>query len=475
VAGLRDGRAVFLDGERVADVTAHAAFAAPIRHVARMYDRAREGANLEATSYLDADTGRRSASMWLIPRSAEDLAARRRGHRFWAEGSYGMMGRTPDCVAGVITAFAGAAHVFARQGARFADNARRFHARAREEDLYLAYAVNPPHVDRSRPAHQQPEPFLHAGACRETDAGIVLKGALMVATSAILADWVLATYLVPLVPGDEAYAISVVLPCGTPGVRLHARRPYATSATPVYDYPLSSRFDETDALLVLDDAFVPWEHVFVYRDVPLIMGQWHDTPAHALSNFQALVRYCVKLDFTAGLAIELAEMHNSVGSPLVQVQLGAEIARVCAALEALVKAAEREPLMRDGLAWPNLQYLYAAQSLQQDTVGGLMRSLRKLAGGAVISLPSSERAFQSALTEADARRYYQSATMPAEERVKLLNLIWDFLGTEFGGRQLQYEMFYSAGQQVVDTRAFRYFEWSRGRELVRRCLKEYLR
>jgi len=75
--------------------------------------------------------------------------------------------------------------------------------------------------------------------------------------------------------------------------------------------------------------------------------------------------------------------------------------------------------MRDGLAWPNLQYLYAAQSLQQDTVGGLMRSLRKLAGGAVISLPSSERAFQSALTEADARRYYQSATMPAEERVKL--------------------------------------------------------
>jgi 4-hydroxyphenylacetate 3-monooxygenase len=471
VAGLRDGRSVYLDGERVEDVTRHPAFAAAVQQIATMYDRAADVANLDHTSVVDAETGERVSTMWLIPRSAQDLAARRRGHRFWAEGSYGLMGRTPDCVAGVLTAFAAVPDVLARGGQRFADHACRFHARARREDLYLAYAVNPPHVDRSKPAHQQPEPFLYAGVVRERDDGIVVRGALMVATSAVLADVVLATYLVPLQKGDEDYAISVVMPMGSEGLRLYPRRPYATG-TAVADYPLSARFDETDSLLVLDDVFVPWEHVFVYRNVELVHDQWYDTPAHALTNFQALVRYCVKLEFAAGLAITLAELHNTVASPSVQAQLGGEVATVCAAIEALVHAAESQAVMKDGIAWPNPRFLYAAQSYQQQSVVDLMRTLRQLAGGAFVSVPSSMKVFESPATGADARRYYRSVGAEAEERIRFLNLMWDFVGTEFGGRQLQYEMFYSAGQPVVDARAFRYFDWERGRRLVSRCLEE---
>src|SRR5262249_46397466 len=104
VAGLRDGRAVYLDGERIADVTAHAALAEPIRRVADTYDRARTARDDPALTFVDVDTGERYSNMWLIPRSADDLGARRRVHRFWAEPSYGLMGRTPDHVASVITA-----------------------------------------------------------------------------------------------------------------------------------------------------------------------------------------------------------------------------------------------------------------------------------------------------------------------------------------------------------------------------------
>ena len=73
----------------------------------------------------------------------------------------------------------------------------------------------------------------------------------------------------------------------------------------------------------------------------------------------------------------------------------------------------------------------------------------------------------------DARRYYQSVSAPADERVRSLKLLWDFVGTEFAGRQLQYEMFYSPAQHVADARIFHAYDWADGRELVDRCLAAY--
>src|SRR5258707_7894727 len=242
LAGLRDGRAVFPDGERVPDVTSHPAFAEPIRRIAERYDAAREAP--ERTTCVDPASGRRIGSMWLIPRSAEDLGRRRAVHRFWAEGSYGLMGRRADHVASVLTGFAGWRQLLDRGGRQYGDNVVRFHEKARDEDLYLAYAIVPPQIDRGTPAHQHPEPFLHTGVVRETEAGIVIRGAHAIATSVTMADWLYVSYITPLVPGDEDYAISLVVPVNADGLCLYPRRPYASLATSVYDYPLSARYDE---------------------------------------------------------------------------------------------------------------------------------------------------------------------------------------------------------------------------------------
>src|SRR5260370_1301094 len=109
------------------------ACAEPIRRIAERYEAAREAP--EITTCVDPASGRRIGSMWLIPRSAEDLGRRRAVHRFWAEGSYGLMGRTPDHVASVLTGFAGWRQLFDRGGPQFGDNVVRFHDRARDEDL----------------------------------------------------------------------------------------------------------------------------------------------------------------------------------------------------------------------------------------------------------------------------------------------------------------------------------------------------
>jgi 4-hydroxyphenylacetate 3-monooxygenase len=472
VAALRDGRAVFLDGERVADVTAHPAFAAPIARVAATYDLARGAGVAEATTFRDPSTARRYSAMWLIPRSAEDLAARRRVHRLWAEPSFGLMGRTPDHVACVLTAFASWRQLFDRGGRQFGDNVVRFHARAREESLYVTYGIVPLQIDRSQPAHRQPEPFLYPGVVKERDDGIVVRGCQGITTSAVLADWMFISYITPLVPGDEDYAISFVTPVAAPGIRIHPRRPYATAGR-VYDYPLSSRFDEVDATVVFDDVFVPWEHVFIHRNVDLVNAQFHESPSHTLANFQSLVRFGVKLEFMAGLAMKLVEVHAGERKPEAQVTLGGDIAALCAAFDAIVQAAERNPLIREGVARPHPQYIYSGMSLQRRLIVDMLRAIRELAGGAFQQLPSSEAGFASPETQGDFERFFRGATASARDRVKLLKLVWDFVGSEFAGRQLQYEMFYSAAQPIVNTRMFRSYDWDKARAAVDRCLGEY--
>ena len=471
LASLRDGRAIFLDGARVDDVTTHPAFAESIRRVAERYDAAAKADEL--TTCTDPESGRRIGAMWLIPRSAEDLGRRRAVHRFWAEGSYGLMGRTPDHVASVLTAFAGWRQLFDRGGRRFGDNVVRFYEKARDEDLYVAYAIVPPQIDRGTPAHKHHEPFLHPGVVKETDAGIVIRGAHAIATSVTMADWLYVSYITPLAPGDVDYAISLVMPVNARGLRLYPRRPYATVATSVFDYPLSARYDEVDTTVVFDDVRVPWEHVFIHKNVELVTAQFHESPAHTTANFQSLVRFGVKLEFMAGLAAKLAETQGSEGDPAVQAALGGDLAAYCAALDGLTKAAERFPLISEGYARPHPQYVYAGMSLQRRLIVELHRTVRELAGGAFQTMPSSEASFASGDTRADTERYYQSAASGARERIKLLKLIWDFVGTEFGGRQLQYEMFYSAAQPVVNRRLYRAYDWASAKAMVDRLLGEY--
>lgn len=473
VESLRDGRAVYLDGQRVKDVTTHAAFAEPIRYVASMYDQARDAWNPDTTTYVEPSTGQRTSAMWLIPRSPADLALRRQVHRAWCEPSGGVMGRTADSGASILTGFAAHPEVFARGGPEYAERLLRFYAKARDEDLFVPYAVVPPQVDRSKPAHKQPEPFLYAGVAKERDDGVVLRGAQMIATSALMAHYLLVTYITPLAPGDDDYAFCAVIPANAEGLRIYPRRPYSTIATSVYDYPLSSRFDEIDTLVVLRDVFVPWEHVFIYRNVDVVNAQWHDSAAHTLVNFHTLVRFCVKMEFVAGLAHRLVELHNTLALPPVQMQLGAEIGLIAAQMDALAYTAETQPLVRNGIARPNPLYVYTAMNLQRRLAPDVMRTLRELAGGAFIAVPSSEASFTSAETGEDTRRYFRGAGTSAEERVKVLKLIWDLVGTEFGGRQLQYDMFYSAAQHVADMRIYRWYDWSRGRALADRILGAY--
>jgi 4-hydroxyphenylacetate 3-monooxygenase len=291
IGSLRDDRVVFVNGDRVRDVTTHPAFENAVRSVAGLYDLAASPEHRAAMTYPSPATGEPVNKAFLLPRTLEDLIARRQALKLWADATFGLMGRSPDHVAGFLAGFALRPDIFARAGAEFARNVVGYYEHVRDHDLYESYVIIHPQIDRSRPAHQQADPTLYAGVVGERDGGIVVRGAQMLGTGSALSNEVLLSCILPLRPGDENYAISLAIPIATAAVRLIVRRPYAEACPSVFDYPLSSRFDETDALLVLDDVFVPWERVFVYRNIALTAAQFYGGPAHVLGNHQAQVRF----------------------------------------------------------------------------------------------------------------------------------------------------------------------------------------
>jgi 4-hydroxyphenylacetate 3-monooxygenase len=468
LSSLEDGRCVFINGECVANVACHPALAGAAASVAALYDLAHDPANASDMTF-DCD-GRAVNRCFLIPRTRDELAARRTAHKRWADASYGLFGRSPDHLGSLLTGFAAAAPFFGD----FAGNVTDFHHRTAVEDLYVAYAIVHPTIDRSLAAHQQAEPNLYASVVAERDGGIVVRGAQMLATAGVFADFIFVSVILPLKPGDEDYALSFVVPTAAKGVKLYARRPYASAATSVFDYPLSSRFDETDSLVVLDDVFVPWEHVFVYRDIERTFGQFSPRlAAHVLSNTQAQIRFWSKLQFLVGLVHRAMTLSGQSARPEVQVGLG-ELAARAALVEGLVLAAEDHAVTDEwGLMRPNPQFVYANQTLQSTLYPELIQMVRGMLSGSLLQLPSSVGELRMSETLEDMQRYVRWPGAAGVERIKLLKLLWDMVGSEFAGRHVQYEMFYAGQPAVVKMKANAAYDWAAAERLAEACLNSY--
>ncbi len=469
-----DGRRVFVDGEEVGDVTSHPAFAEPARTIAGLFDIACDPANRELMTYISPTSGGPVNRIWQMPDSVEALRQRRAAIERWSEHSLGYMGRTPDHVAGFFTGFASAPQVLARDGnERFADNALRIYEFLRDNDVYITYTIVPPQIDRSKPAHQQDPADLYCGVVKERDDGVVIRGAQMLGTGTVFSDYVQQSTIHPMRPGDENYAISLIVPCNAPGVKIHSRRSYARAASSMYDYPLATRFDETDSLIVYDDVFVPWEHIFVYKNLDICRDQWFETPAHIIGNNQAQIRFVTKLRFLTGLAQRITKMNGINAMPPVQGQI-AEIAVQVAMYEGLMdgQIAKAQP-NENGVYVPHPQTHYAAMVLQSRLYPEVLEMLRELTGGGMIQLPSNVADFDTPEAGDDIRRYVQSPGWPAEERVKLLKLAWDAVGSEFAGRHAQYEKFYAGAPFIVKNRFMRNYDFDTSESLVDKALAGY--
>ena len=179
----RKPRSIYFEGEKVSNPADHPAFSAGARTLARLFDFAAAPENRDVMTFSAPETGAPVWRCYQIPRSHADLRAKRIAVELWAEQSFGLIGRSPDHVSNFVAGFAAKPEFFAAGGQELSDNVVKFYRHIRDTHAYVSYAIVPPQIDRSKPAHQQKDPTLYAGIVKETDAGIYLAGGQQLATS----------------------------------------------------------------------------------------------------------------------------------------------------------------------------------------------------------------------------------------------------------------------------------------------------
>lgn len=469
---LDDGRCVLLDGARIACVPEHAAFRGAVRSIAGLYDHQCAPANLERMTFEPPGSNRRVSRAWELPTSYDALVRRREALTEWAELHHGFMGRSPDHVASTLAAMVMGAHIYDRHAGGRSATVRDYYEYARNNDLYVSYVIIDPQGDRSKNTSDGQNADLAVAIVDEDEGGITIRGAKMLGTGAVLANEVMVTTLRPLRPDEARYAFTAVIPISQKGVKLLSRRSYEQAATSDFDYPLSSRFDENDALLYFDDCRVPWDRIFVHRDPAAQLAQWHETPAHSYQNYQACIRLTVKLRFLLGLGRRLAETIGTTAFPSVLQTLG-ELAADVAMMEAFVHGMEAKGAFYGPYFVPDRALLYAAQVQAQRLYPRVVTTIRELAGGGMLMVPSSVADFAAPEIAPLIERTQRSSVCSSTERVKLMKLAWDALGSEFGSRHLQYEMFYSGPRTTTAGMAYRTFDWDRAAAGLDRMLDSY--
>jgi 4-hydroxyphenylacetate 3-monooxygenase len=472
INSLRDGRMVYLDGQLVHDVVTHPAYCNAVRSAARLYDFQVAPEHLERMTFVSPSSGDRVNRCWQLPRSYAELAQRREALTAWAELTYGFMGRSPDHVASCLSGMVMGLEIFERHSKERARALLDYFTFARDHDLFVTYIIVNPQADRAKGAAEQADEFLVAAICDEDAEGITIKGGKMLGTSSIMANEVLVTSIQPLRPGEERYAFTAAVPLGSKGVKILSRKSYEAAAVSEFDNPLATHFDENDAVLYFDEVKVPWERVFTYRDTDMCRAQFHDAPTHVFQNYQAQIRLMVKTRFLLGLARKIAEVNGILNFPQVVETLGLLAAQVTM-VEGLVKGMEAAGTQYGEYFVPNKRMLYSALVLTQQLYPQLMTTIRELAGGGMIMLPSSMADFANPAIAPYISRTQKSPAVSPKDRVKIFKLAWDAVGSEFASRHTQYEMFYASASFVTRGHAFRTCDWEAATGLVDHFLASY--
>src|SRR3984893_8258648 len=471
IRSLQDGRTVYIDGELVRDVTEHPAFRNAVHSAASLYDFQAKPEHLELMTFVPNGSSRGVNRAWQMPRSYDEMVLRRKALQAWAGVSYGFMGRSPDHVASALVGQCMGIEVFRARSPERAKALMDYFDYASKNDIFLTYVIINPQAERAKNWGEQKEELV-ARIVDEDAGGITLRGAKMLGTSAIMATEVLVANLQPLKPGEEELAFSCALPMNAQGLRVLSRKSYEAAAVSVFDNPLSSRFDENDAVIYFEDVKVSCERVFVHRDPDMCRAQFHDTPGHAYQNYQAQIRLSVKIKFLCGLAHKLTEAIGTTNMPPVREQLGFLAAQV-SMVNGMMAGMEAEGSKRGEYWVPNKHYMYSAQVLTQDVYPRLINALRDLAGGALIMLPSSIHDFADPELKRIIGLTQRSANMAAEDKVKFLKAAWDAIGSEFGSRHTQYEMFYAGARFVTTGHSYRTFDWDGVNAMVDDLMASY--
>jgi len=473
---LRDDREIWIYGERVKDVTTHPAFRNTARMIARFYDAMHDPARKAVlTTETDTGSGGFTHRYYKASRNVEELVAARDAIAESARISYGWVGRTPDYKAAFLATMGANPGAYAP----YEENAKRWYKKAQEEVTFVNHAIVNPPIDRDKPLDEVKDVYMHV--VKERDDGLVVSGAKVVATTSTLTHYNFIANNGALPIKTKPFAFVCMVPTDASGLKLFCRPSYemtaATIGTP-FDYPLSSRMDENDSILVFDNVFVPWENVLAYGDLEKVNSFFPRSGFLNRAMLQGCTRLAVKMDFLAGLLLKAVEATGVKDFRGVQTQVG-EVLAWRNTFWGLSDAMARTPVpWTDGYVLPNFDYGLAYRIVASVAYPKVKEIIENTLASALIYLPSSALDFKVPEIRPYLDQFVRgSGGYSAVDRVKLMKLMWDAIGSEFGGRHELYERHYFGNQESIRFELLMVSEMAganaRYKGFAEQCMAEY--
>jgi 4-hydroxyphenylacetate 3-monooxygenase len=436
---IRDGREVFINGERVKDVPTHPAFQPIVDARARIYDMAHEERYRDLMSYPVDGGNERNATGTKPPTTHQDWADKRAAVDAVMRDLGGVVIRVGDETVGEMWSLYDGQDVLNAVDPQFSENITRHIEEVTRNDTFHVSANTDPKGDRSKPPQEQdPDMLLHV--VKETDSGIVVRGAKYETASAYANQ----AFVKPTIGGWSQneklsdYAVGFICSMNAPGLKHICRTGFAGRA-PERDYPLANRFDEIDTLIVFDDVLVPWENVLFYRHTEA--AAFIRATLHRYSAFAFVQRILFVADMMIGAALFNARQTGLDKNPAVReklAQLAVYREGINAHLTAAITNAQTSP---GGLLMPNQSLLYTGRVHACSNLPHMMHIARELCGGQICITPDSA-AFADAEVGPWLEKFYSvNENWSAEDRRRLLAFARDLLNSDYAGHRLTFQLF----------------------------------
>lgn len=430
----------------------HFAFAGLMQTQAKLYDLQSDPHLIDTMTYASPADGKPVGMSFLPPTSVDDLRRRREAMNIWSGTHHGFLGRSPDYMNTAIMAFYTGADILEEVSPQYAENLRNYYAYCRDNDITLSHAFIQPHASKISGQLDATEDAIAAKVVDRTEEGLIINGAFMMATQAATSDEILVYPSPSPAPFEDEnpFAFAFAVPNDLPGISLICRDTYAAESN--FNYPLSSRYEEMDNIVIFDHVLVPHERIFFAGNEEMSGRLFSGSHFHIHAGHQVVCRYIAKTEFVLGTIQLLADTLDQAA----ETHVIEKTARVLAGLEtlkALALAAEAGA-MEDGRGFiiPAPKPLMAANLLFPKLYPEMIEILQLLGSSGVIMVPQEEEFHSNIAPHLDT--YLRGTDMVSQERTALFRLIWELGAGSFGGRQTQFERFFFGNSITVSNRMY---------------------
>lgn len=429
---------VWVDGKAVTGkISEHPAFKGVMKSQADLYDLQHDESIERIMTYLSPLTENRVGISFLQPKTKDDLVKRRTMIQQWAKSNNGMMGRSPDYMNTVLMAFASSIEFLKGKENCFPDNITKFYEYARENDVSMTHTFINPQVNRAQFYFEDSEEPIAAKMVGKNEKGIVIKGARLLATQGGITDEVLVFSVGGVFDQENGFAFSI--PSNSEGLRFVCRESFVGGDSS-FNYPLSSRYEEMDTIVVFDNVLVPWERVFYYDNIEVSNTFMSSSSFQPFTLHQAISRQIVKTEFVLGVVQSIIDTINISEYQHVQ-EKASEIIVALETMKALVIKSEVEAEVDEwGFMRPDRTTLQIAINIFPRIYPRFAEIIQLLGASGLMAIPT-EGSFQSVIRK-DLDQYLQSKSRNAEDRVRIFRLAWDLTMSSFGTRETLYERYF---------------------------------